>query len=208
MAAATSLSLTLWDAEHDLASFFDTLEMVEPCHEQEFLEEFSKSLTTAQDKRDRVAHALTHLESVQQLAKQEIERLKLRVAVAEHAQAKLESYVVKVIESLGIDEKTGRYKKLEGKTTTLSIAGCPPSVNITDETLVPAEYKSACLKLPALLWEELLNSVDIELRDKVLTAIKSPDLIVSKSQLKTALDSGAAVPGADLTIGRNRLVRK
>jgi len=56
----------------------------------------------------------------------------------------------------GVDDK-GKYRRLEGKTTTFSIRGCPPSVEITDESAIPSEYKTLVLKLPAATWEQILD---------------------------------------------------
>ena len=100
-------------------------------------------------------------------ARFEIDRLRQRKAASERALARLEEYVIETIENLGTDGK-GRHRKLEGKTTTFSLRGCPPSVEVADESAIPAAYKTLTLKLPAVTWEQLLDGLDIEQRAAVL----------------------------------------
>jgi hypothetical protein len=76
---------------------------------------------------------------------------------------------------------------LEGKTTTFSLRACPSSVEVPDESAIPAEYKTLTLKLPAVTWELL--------RALVLRQVRSPESSVANRSIKAALDGGADVPG-------------
>jgi hypothetical protein len=114
--------------------------------------------------------------------------------------------VIETIENLGTDSK-GKYRTLEGKTTTFSLRACPPSVEISDESAVPADYKTLTLKLPALTWEQLLDGLEIEQRAAVLGQVKSPKVSVEKRSIKAAIDGGTNVPGAGLATGRHSLRR-
>ena len=196
----------LYLIEDQLAALIETAELVSPEQEQEFRTEFQTALTAAVEKRDRVGQFLAHLEQQIDFAKFEIDRLRQRKATFEHAFARVESYVIGTIENLGIDSK-GKYRKLEGKTTTFSVRGCPPSVEVTDEASIPAEYKTLLLKLPAVTWDRLLDGLDIEQRAAVLGQVKSPEVFVEKRSIKAAIDCGADVPGADLITGRHSLRR-
>ena len=93
------------------------------------------------------------------------------------------------------------------KTITFSLRAGPPSVEATDETAIPSEYKALLLKLPAVVWEQLLDGLEIEQRAAVLGQVKSPEVSVDKRSIKVALDGGAEVPGAGLAIGRHSLRR-
>jgi len=126
-----------------LAALIETAELVGPEQEQEFRAEFQSVLTTAVEKRDRVGQFLAHLEHQIEFASFEIERLKQRKATFERALARLETYVIETIESLGSDDK-GKYPTLEGNTTTFSLRVCPPSVEVTDEAAIPADFKRFC----------------------------------------------------------------
>ena len=196
----------LYVIEDQLAALVETAELVSPEQEQEFRAEFQAALTAAVEKRDRVGQFLAHLEQQIDFAKFEIDRLRQRKATCERALARLEDYVIGTIENLGTDSN-GKYRRLEGKTTTFSLRACPPSVEVADESAIPAEYKLLILKLPAVTWEQLLDGLEIEQRAAVLGQVKSPEVSVDKRSIKVALDGGADVPGAGLAIGRHSLRR-
>jgi hypothetical protein len=62
--------------------------------------------------------------------------------------------------------------------------------------------------MPAVHWEALLDSLDLEERTAVLDAVEKPKVAVSKTAIKKAIDGGAQVPGADLIVGKKTLVRR
>jgi hypothetical protein len=196
----------LYVIEDHLAALIETIELVAPEQELEFRAEFQAALTAAVDKRDRVGQFLAHLEQQIDFARFEIDRLRQRKATFERALARLENYVIETIEQLGTDSK-GKHRKLEGKTTTFSLRACPPSVEVADETVIPSEYKMLLLKLPAVVWEQLLDGLEIEQRCAVLGQVKSPEVTVDKRSIKAAIDGGADVPGAGLAVGRHSLRR-
>ena len=196
----------LYLIEDHLAALIETAELVSPDQEQEFRTEFQTALIAAVDKRDRVGQFLAHLEQQIDFAKFEIDRLRHRKATCERALARLENYVIGTIENLGTDGR-GKYRRLEGKTTTFSLRGCPPSVEVANEAAIPAEYKVLLLKLPAVTWDQLLDGLEIEQRSAVLGQVKSPEVTVDKRLIKAAIDGGVDVPGASLAIGRHSLRR-
>ena len=70
-------------------------------------------------------------------------------------------------------------KKLEGNTATFTLRAAPASVVVLNEGDIPAEFKRTTVSV----------SVD-------------------KTAIKKAINEGRDVPGADLSIGKNTLVRK
>ena len=189
-----ALTVPLYVVEDHLAALIETAELVCPEEEQEFRAEFQVALTTAVEKRDRVGHFLAHLEQQIDFARLEIDRLRQRKLTFERALARLESYVVDAIKKLGPDD-TGKYRTLEGKTITLGLRACPPSVEVGDEAAIPSEYKTLLLNCPAMAWEQLLDGLDIERRATILEHVKTPEVVVDKRSIKSALDAGATVPG-------------
>jgi hypothetical protein len=209
LAAVPSPAVTaapLYVIEDHLAALIETADLVSPDQEQEFRLEFQTALTSAVEKRDQVGQFLAHLEQQIDFAKFEIDRLRQRKTTCERAFARLQNYVIETIENLGTDSK-GKYRMLEGKTTTFSLRACPPSVEVADESGIPAEYKTLTLKLPAVTWEQMLDGLDIEQRAAVLGQVKSPEVSLDKRSMKASMDSGANVPGADLVTGRHALRR-
>ena len=197
---------SLYRIEDQLAAMVETADLVSPEQEQEFRAEFQAALVAAVEKRDRVGQFFAHLEQQIGFARFEIDRLRQRKATCERALARLENYVIETIENLGTDSK-GRYRRLEGQTTTFSVRACPPSVEVPDESALPSKYKVLVLRLPAVIWEQLLDRLEIDQRAAVLEQAKSQEVIVDKRSIKAAIDGGSDVPGAGLAGGRHSLRR-
>src|SRR4051794_36420128 len=164
LAAVPSPAVTaapLYTIEVYLAALIETAELVPPDQEQEFRAELQSALMTAVEKRDRVGQFMAHLEQQIEFANHEIDRLKQRKLTFERALARLETYVIETIERLGKDDK-GKHRPLEGRTTTFSLRLCPPSVDVNDEPAVPPDFKTVLLKVPALIWEQFLDGLDID----------------------------------------------
>ena len=197
----------LYVIEDQLAALIETAELVSPEQELEFRAEFQTALTAAVEKRDRVGQFLAHLEQQIDFAKFEIDRLRQRKATCERALERLEQYVIETIENLGTDGK-GKYRRLEGKTTTFSLRACPPSVEVTDESAIPSAVQDAHAEAACGdVWEQLLDGLDIEQRAAVAGQVRSPEVTVDKRSIKAAIDGGAEVPGAGLVTGRHSLRR-
>jgi hypothetical protein len=196
----------LYDLEAHLAALVDTEEMVPPELEEQFALELRETLAATVEKRDRVGQFMAHLESQAAFAKAEIARLKTREQFYATVLARMEGYVTRVIESLGLDAK-GKRKKLEGSTVTFSLRGCDKRAEVTDEAAVPTRYKRVTVTLPAETWELVCDSLDLDLREQVLGEVRSAKVEVSTSLVKTDLKADIAVPGAKLA-GGTYLVRK
>jgi hypothetical protein len=212
----------LYDLEEHLAALADSAELVSPDQEAEYLADFERTLLATREKRDRVGEFLAACEGQAALAQREIERLQKRTALYQSAVERLEGYLASILHAKGKDAK-GKWQKLEGNTHTFSLKNTPPSVAIQDEESVPAVYKSITVTLPASLWEELCGSLDLDMLDQVLDAVKSPRSSVSKAEVKAAIAEAvpdylemlksqpavytAAVPGATIAAGGTRLVR-
>jgi Siphovirus Gp157 len=196
----------LYDLEAYLAALVDTEEIVPAELEEQFALELHNTLAATVEKRDRVGQFMAHLESQVAFAHAEVARLKTREQFYATVLARMEGYVTRVIESLGLDPK-GKRKKLEGTTVTFSLHGCDKRAEVTDELLVPTRYKRVTVTLPAETWELVCDSLDLDLREQVLGEVKSPKIEVSTSLVKTDLKADIAVPGAKLA-GGTYLVRK
>lgn len=196
----------LYQIEEYLAALVETADLVPEDQEREFRAEFESALATAVDKRDRVGQFMAHLEQQIEFARFEIDRLRQRRAVYERALERLEQYVITTIEHLGQDAR-GKYRRLEGRTITFSVRSCPPSVEVTDEPAIPAAFKSLTIRLPAVVWERLLDSLELEERAAVLEQVRNPEIVVDKRAVKAAIERGAMVAGAELITGRHSLAR-
>lgn len=187
-----STALTLYAIEDNLAALLNSEDLVETPEQRAELEtELVAALKTAVQKRDAVAGFLAHCNGQREAISAEIDRLQRLDKAYERAEKRTEDMIRRTILELGPDEK-GRYRKLEGKTCTFSIQRNPQAVEITDEQAIASEHKTLTIKLPALVWEELLDSLDIDQRSALLAAVKSPNCEVSKTSLKRALEEHEA----------------
>ena len=198
--ATPATAKPLYDLELHLAALLETEDLVPAELEQEYALELQATLAATAAKRDRVGHFLSHLEAQMAFAKAEVKRLQEREAFYTKVFEKLEGYVMRVIESLGLDDK-GKRKKLEGNTITLSLRGCTKCVEVTDELAVPTKYKRVTVTLPAETWELVCDSLDLDLREQVLGEVKSAKVEVSRSAVNDDLKAGVEVPGAELAGG-------
>jgi Siphovirus Gp157 len=197
---------SLYDIETHLAALIDTEDLVPAELEAEYAIELQSTLLATVEKRDRVGQFMAHLESQAALAKAERKRLDDREALYDRAFAQMEAYVSRVIDSLGLDDK-GKRRKLEGNTITFSLRGCDKRAEVTDEMALPTKYKRVTVTLPAETWELVCDSLDLDLRERVLSEVKAARAEVSTSLVKADLKADIAVPGAKLA-GGTYLVRK
>ena len=191
---------SLYDLEENLTALADTMEMVGPDHEEQFLKDFEAALTSAADKRDRVAHFLAFCEAQQEFAKKEINRLKDLAAYYDAIQERIEQYVIRVVQAQGKDAK-GKWRKLEGHTTMMYIQRNPESVEIAEGAEIPLDYQRATVNLSAEQWQHIINS----LPEFVFTTCKlEPD----KQAIKAALNAGVEIEGAKLVTDKYGLRRR
>ena len=193
--------MTLYALSEDLTAHLESIDLTEPGTPERAECEMAIQVYMGQlpTKVDSVAWMLAHLEDQVQMAAQEIQRLQGRKQAFERAQERLEEYCIHVLEQLP-EPKRGA-KKLEGRTSTLALR-LSDAVVITDEATVPAEYKTACVEMPALVWESLVR------RDEsVIGRLTKQNLKVRLVDVKKAIKGGESVAGADLEY-RNHLVRK
>jgi len=206
--AAITTALTLYDIEEHLIALTESIDTVTPDQEQEFLEDFKAALTSAAEKRDRVAHHLAHLEQQQEFAAKEISRLQKFKKEREAAQARLEGYVSNCIRSQG-KGMDGKYKKLEGNTTVMFLRACPASVEVTDMESVPLDYQSATVTIPAPMLNAVLNVLGEVFGEDALPEIGNTlSRAADKRAIKAAIEVGIEIPGATLVTGKTALVRR
>ena len=105
-------------------------------------------------------YILRQLSADEEMFKNEIDRLTKRKKVCKNAQARLKERMTDYLSSTNID-------RINTGTFLVSVASTP-SVNITDENIIPQEYR-----------------------------IAQPDKI-DKCAIKTALKTGITVPGAEI----------
>lgn len=171
----STTTVTLREIEDDLVAYFDTLQGMDAADplRPELERKIAQTMEAEVRKVDNVARAMAQLENKAAFAAAEIKRLQSRKQAAERALERLEQYVQRTMEDAG-------QRKIEGRTSTLSLQASPPSVIITDLTAIPAEFRT----------------------------IVPETYTVSKAELAKVMKKGFAVPGAELSEGNLHLVRR
>jgi Gp157 protein len=202
------VSRPLYVLEEEIGILLDSAGLEGAAEQPEvFLNDFAMALRAAVAKRDAIAQFMAHLEAQIATANKEIARLSERRETYTEALERVEGYVLHVLESIGRDGR-GRPPRLEGATATLTLRGCPGSVNVLDEEAVPAAFKLVTATLPAELWEEVLDALELDLRARVEEATGGVRARVSLSAVQRAIKAGVKVDGTEMRLGKNKLVRK
>lgn len=189
---APTAPLGLYEVDGDLAALVDTEASVPEEQRAAFVQSFQMAIRTSPDK---VAQALAFFESQIELAKSEIRRIRQRQADMEFFHESLSMHAISAIKALGPDRK-GKYSKIEGQACTLGIRANPESIEITDAAAIPDSCKAIAPKLPLDTWNAVLDSVDLELAQKLDELAGRAPIEVSKSAVKTLMSGAAVIPGA------------
>lgn len=176
-------SLSLYDREQEWKQLEELLasdEGAEAANQEELVALVEKTFLAVQEKRDNFCAFLAWLEGQQALGEVEQERLEARIKRIKAARERLEKVAIGVIRSLGQDDK-GKWKKLEGRTSTLQLNRNPASVEILDDTKVPDEFKEKTVTItfpatrhnaiPALM--ELENVIGARISSDPVVRIKT-----------------------------------
>lgn len=156
-----------------LQALFDTLEMIDdPETKREAEAEIGRYLEAEVRKVDAVSGYLSKCAAEATFLRSETVRLRERIDMWEARAQRVRAYVQHVMEKWN-------ERKLEGRTATFYLRAATPSVVITDEALVPDEFKQTVVTVT-----------------------------IDKRALKKAIEAGRDVPGADLAIGGQALVHR
>lgn len=139
-------SLSLYDRESEWKQLEEMLAEPFEYETPELVEYVKKTFLALQEKRDSFCAFLAWLEGQQHMGEQEQDRLEYRIKRIEAARKRLEKLAIDTIRSLGPDAK-GKWKRLEGQTSTLSLAKNPASVEVVDLDAIPDEFKQVTLTM-------------------------------------------------------------
>ena len=137
-------------------------------------------------KIDSIAYYLREFEEREQAASKEADRAKMKERMWALRREKLEKYVHDVMVMTG-------QPRLEGNTNTLKLAKNPPSVEIAQPELVPDEYLQVTVKLPLVVWLELMR-VAGSFEDVVAQSVTSRRSEPMKTEITDALKRKVKCP--------------
>ena len=130
---------SLRDRVMDLELLADTVEALDaeadltPELREDLARDIEQNIAGTREKVDRTGDVLSYFEVAQAAATKEIERLTARREHFARAQARLEKYVLSILQC-------SKLQKLEGHTTTLSVRQNPPSVVIAEGAVLPERF--------------------------------------------------------------------
>lgn len=128
-------------------------------------------------KVDNIRGVVKHLEMIRDAAKAEAKTMQERSQTAERQLTVLKNAIQITMEEM--EWREGKPRKLEGKTGSISLKanGGRQPVVITNEALVPDEYRNVTVKMNAELWRKVcaavpdLHGLQMVVKEPNLTAI-------------------------------------
>jgi len=162
----------LYEISDHLVSLLDTYDLCETDEQRaECNAEIERYVDAQIRKVDSFCRFLSHLESQTELAEKEIKRLKAREAVFANLLERLEKYAIFTMQRNNL-------RKLDGDTAKLMLRVNTRGVDIDNEELVPAKFKTI-----------------------------RQEIQIDKRGIKKAIDAGEEVPGAHLREPSVSLIR-
>ncbi|ADE87517.1 gp157-like protein [Deep-sea thermophilic phage D6E] len=109
------------------------LEMAEEMDTDAIVDTLEALQEAIEDKAENIAKLIRNLEADVKVIRDEEKRLAERRQVIENKVERLKSYLQEQLETAGL-------QKVKRPTITVSIQNNPPSVDVIDETLIPADF--------------------------------------------------------------------
>jgi len=199
---------SLWHLTDTLSAYFESREMVaaqlrEPQEDADRaslegqLAEIDAQLarlgTELATKTDNIAGVLRRMATEQDALKAEQERIHARRKTFERAEDWLRKYVVHTMQERGL-------RNLKTQNNTLFLRSSD-AVVVTDPAEVPEIYKTATVKMPMWLWNQIVFGMTCEgTPEDVILHIEAlrHEEAISLSAIKRDIKAGVTVPGADL----------
>ena len=184
---------TLYQIVEHLDALYDTEALAETAEEQAAIQaDIARWIEAEIRKVDAVAGSLRYYKQQQQNADEEIARLEKRKAIFASRYDRTKQCVIVAMELL-------KLRRLDGRTNTITLQPCPVSVDVTDESAVPIDYKHVTVTMPAVTWEWLQTSLP--------DTIRPSRTAISKSKIAAAIQKQKlTVPGAKLITDKKTAV--
>ena len=202
--AVSSKTATLYEMADELGMLLDSLDLTAEGSPERAECESAIGRYFGEDlprKADAIAVRLRHFEEQNEFGKREKTRINERQKYFQRRYDRLEQYVIHAMKRLPAPATGPR--KLEGRSNTLTLRPSE-AVVFTDPDKtgknVPADYRTAEIKLPLAVWRsiiEFLGDADPDLV-KWIEQVGQVEESISKEDVKKALKAGVEVPGADL----------
>lgn len=157
--------MTLWNIEQGLADLMEQREaaLADPQQFGADLEQIDLAIAeyikAEVRKVDGVRSMVKHLEMIRDAAKAEAATMQDRAKAADRQLAVLKSAIQLTMEDM--EWREGKPRKLEGKTGSISLKGNggKQPVVITDESMIPDEYRTVTVKMDHDFWQRITRAL-------------------------------------------------
>ena len=187
---------TLFEIDRELDSLLDEIE--EQTEENgsaspELLERFRQFCDAESEKVDRIGRFLTLMDNRMKYCRQQADRFQTRARSADAKIVSTKNMVLYFLAARGL-------KKIEGKEFTLrQQKNSQDSVEITDESQVPINYRELELHIPGRVWQTVLALLPEDTSTALASGIRGDK--PSNDAIKEALSRFEEIPGAQVKRG-------
>lgn len=153
-------------------------------------------------KADNIAGFLRECKGRAAALKAEEERLRAKRKRWEENEQRVKDRVAEVLamqvdpQAIAAAHQNQVLKRVNGRTSELKLCKSPGSVEVTDMSLLPDQYKSVTVTLPLSRWEDVLDALLDAGKDAAWSGV-APEPQPDKRAIAAALKAGP-VPGARL----------
>ncbi len=152
------------------------------------------SSQSAHDRVDTICSVLAGMEAQLQGADTQLMRLREKKARIQSSILKIQAHTALAMSTFGV-------KRISGTAQSLVLIPNPEAVEVSDENMIPDEFKRVTVKMAADHWKDIADLLADTGNDGLLDALTIERPVISKSLIKPVLKAGGGVPGAFLSAG-------
>ena len=187
---------TLFEIDRELDSLLDQIEEEAEKNgtaSPELVERFQQFCQAESDKVDRIGRFLTLMENQLRYCRQQAEHFQKRARSTDAKVVSTKNMVLYFLAARGL-------KKIEGKEFTLRMQkNSQDSVEITDESQLPINYRELELHIPGRVWQTVLALLPEDTSNALASGIRRDK--PSNDAIKEALSRFEEIPGAQVKRG-------
>ena len=165
-------SLSLFQITEEVEILLDCAETVTPAQQEEYRRDLAEAMTRQTTKIDRVHGFMKHCEANAAAAAAEIKRLQGVKKQYETAQENMRGAVLTVLENVVQPDAKGK-RYLKSPLVSFTLRANAPKVEIQNEEMIPADFKTITVTLPLNVWNQVLGVIDEAHPDRDLVLIRS-----------------------------------
>lgn len=165
---------SLFDIVMDVNRLVESVEEVAPEDEAAFLERFAADLQQQKNKVDSIHWFILQCEAQVSLFKAEADRLSAVATRFDNIAKSANAVVMRAMATR--KDPDGRPLDLQGEKVTFRAKKSAPKLEVTDEALVPLDFKNVSVTVPAPLFAEIAKALPEKILEPLSAAKRSFDI--------------------------------